>query len=92
LSYHGSEIPYVFDTHDDWLPMEEADRRLTSAMLAYWTNFARTGDPNGAGLPPWPAYDAANSRIQELGSVIGPLAAPDKALCDRIAVEIYPGW
>jgi para-nitrobenzyl esterase len=92
LSYHGAEIPYVFDTHDDWLPTDEIDRGLTSAMLGYWTNFARTGNPNGADLPPWPAFDAAHSRIQELGSFIGPRDAPDKALCDRIAGDIYPGW
>jgi para-nitrobenzyl esterase len=34
----------------------EGDRRISDAMAAYWTNFAKNGDPNGAGLPPWPAF------------------------------------
>lgn len=92
LAYHGAEIPYVFDTHDSWLTSDAADTDLTTAMLAYWSNFARTGDPNGAGLAPWPVFESANAHVQELGTRIGVIAAPDKALCDRLAAEVYPGW
>jgi para-nitrobenzyl esterase len=35
----------------------DQDWALTDTMIGYWTNFARTGDPNGPGLPLWPAYD-----------------------------------
>jgi para-nitrobenzyl esterase len=92
LAYHGAEIPYVFDTHDQWLTGDDADRRLTVALTRYWSNFARTGDPNGAGLVPWPEFVDVGARVQELGSRIGALAAPDRALCEQISGTIYPGW
>jgi para-nitrobenzyl esterase len=43
-------------------------------MMSYWTNFAKTGDPNGPGLPVWPRYDNRDSLIH-LDSTI--TAAPD---------------
>ncbi|MEM8936290.1 MAG: carboxylesterase family protein [Pseudomonadota bacterium] len=81
LAYHGAEIPYVFDTADDWLPADDIDPRLTEAMVRYWTNFARIGDPNGAGLPYWAQYNAEEGAIMELGDDIGPAANAPKTIC-----------
>lgn len=53
-AFHSSELWYTFGTLDrSWRPMTEADHRLSDTMLDYWTNFMKTGDPNGAGLPLW---------------------------------------
>jgi para-nitrobenzyl esterase len=92
LAYHGAEIPYVFDSHDSWFSGDETDAGLTTAMVAYWSNFARTGDPNGAGLQQWPAFNSKDARAMELGSRIAPIAAPDGTLCDQAAGSLYPGW
>ena len=56
--FHSDDIEYVFGTLDSrkgiaWRP---EDRAMSDQMMRYWTNFARTGNPSGAGLTPWPAY------------------------------------
>jgi para-nitrobenzyl esterase len=59
---HAGDIEYVFGTLDALkaVPWEESDRRLSDLMMTYWTNFARTGDPSGPGLPAWPRYTGAD--------------------------------
>jgi len=88
-AYHGAEVPYVFDTHDAWLPSDAADRRLTETMMRYWTNFARSGDPNATGLPPWPGYDPVDAQAMVLGEEPAAQAAPDHALCLELASALY---
>lgn len=61
-AFHGSEIPYVFGTFDRttsrWPRVWETprERSLSDAMIGYWTSFARTGQPEAAEAPVWPAY------------------------------------
>lgn len=91
LAYHGAEIPYVFDTHDAWLPTTAADRQLTTTMMRYWLNFARSGNPNGGELPQWPRFTGSSAQMQELDVVVGPKAAPDHAMCVEVRDQLYPG-
>lgn len=75
-AFHSDDIEYVFGTLDErpgavWRP---EDRALSSAMMDYWTNFARTGNPNGDGLPQWPRFDTTHE-ILHLANPI--TAGPD---------------
>ena len=56
-AYHGAEIPYVFNTHDAWLPTDAIDHNLTRRMMGYWQSFAATGDPNHDDAPAWPRWN-----------------------------------
>jgi para-nitrobenzyl esterase len=60
---HSFELPYVFGNllSEGVLggAYTASDRALSDAMVGYWTNFAKAGDPNGPGLPAWPAFDSA---------------------------------
>ncbi|HUR41064.1 MAG TPA: carboxylesterase family protein [Verrucomicrobiae bacterium] len=65
--FHAAELPYVFGTFDGtppaWpkIPETAAERKLSDAMLDYWTSFARSGKPQTGNAPDWPAYgEAAN--------------------------------
>ena len=63
-AYHASEIQYLFPRPVPLLDPGQAE--LSTAMQKYWTNFAKTGNPNGAGLPTWPAYNAGSNEAQSL--------------------------
>ena len=45
-AYHGAELPYVFDTHDAWMPTNTVDLQVTDALVDYWIAFMTTGSPN----------------------------------------------
>lgn len=67
-AFHAAEIGYVFGNLDLFgaVPTDD-DRAFSDLMATIWTQFARTGNPNGEGLPEWPAYARENEAYMELG-------------------------
>jgi para-nitrobenzyl esterase len=58
---HASEIPFIFGTLPVWQQMRkynESDQQYAPQMQEYWTNFAKTGNPNAGKLVKWPKFDA----------------------------------
>jgi para-nitrobenzyl esterase len=73
-AHHAAELGYVFNNPGgiggpavEW---DEIDRQLGDAMIRYWVQFAKTGDPNADGLPQWPRFDAATESYLEFGDQI----------------------
>ena len=72
---HASELSHVFGTYQQGVigvgppaRATDADTRLSDVMQRYWTNFAKTGDPNGPGLPKWPKFDAKSRGYVEFAT------------------------
>jgi len=67
---HGSEVSFVFNTLSArWGAPAEAtpqEKELAKTMSSYWTNFAKTGNPNGQGLPNWPLYNNQNQDMLDV--------------------------
>ena len=73
---HASEIPFIFGTLPVWQNMRkynESDQQYAPQMQEYWTNFAKTGDPNGGKLVKWPKFDAAARAYMDFTDA-GPVA------------------
>ena len=73
-AFHTSEVPYVLNT----LPMSSRpftakDHQIAATLSSYWANFAATGNPNGKGLPPWPAVSPDARRTMEVGDDFRPV-------------------
>lgn len=78
-AYHGSEINYVFNNlYATDKPWTDEDRKIADIMSSYWAHYAATGNPNGQGLPHWPAFDPRAPQVMELGDHFGPIAVADE--------------
>jgi para-nitrobenzyl esterase len=62
LAAHSTELQYIFRTAVT--PLNFSQQGLSDQMIKYWKNFAATGNPNGAGLPAWPAYSTSGDQFQ----------------------------
>lgn len=94
-AYHGSEIPYVFNSLDRLdKPWTAEDRHIADVMSSYWANIIKKGDPNAPGLPEWPAYSAQVPQVMELGDNFRPIpvSSPERADFWKRFYATQPAW
>ena len=96
---HGSEIAYVFRTlgapgtviGGPATPPRPQDTAMSDLISTYWTNFAKTGDPNGAGLPAWPVFSTKDQRVMVFDDT-KPGARPVPNIDQIKALDGYYAW
>jgi para-nitrobenzyl esterase len=85
---HGSEVSYVFNNLSgrDGAPVDPNDQEVARIMHSYWVNFAKTGDPNGNGLPLWPVFTIQKKEVLDIQADGKPVGKTDprKARLDVI--------
>lgn len=86
-SGHGSDVPYAFQTLANAKP---EDLKLSDMISSYWVNFAKSGDPNGPGLPQWPAFSEQDQRSMVFDA--NPGARPTPHLEKLKAFDQYMSW
>jgi len=90
---HGSDVPYAFQTLGGPGPQrdpKEEDLRLSDMISSYWVNFAKTGDPNGPGLPEWPAFTPDDQKAMVFDAEPGARPVPN---LDKLkAYDAYIAW
>ncbi len=86
---HNTELPYVFNDLNAFIDFDtlslrrdlnftSEDEKMAQTMHAYWLQFAKTGNPNGPGLPNWPQYSQQTDVLMNFTNA-GPVAQPDSS-------------
>jgi para-nitrobenzyl esterase len=88
---HGAEMQYVFGNFDPRQGAPSAaDVALSEHMMTYWVNFAKTGNPNGTGLPNWPAFNQNTQQVLYLDTTIAAKPLPNSAQLQ--VLDDYFSW
>jgi para-nitrobenzyl esterase len=77
---HGADVPYAFQRLNPNSPQTtKADLELSDAVSTYWVNFAKRGDPNGEGVPNWPAFSDKNPQVMYFNQkpYVGPVPSAE---------------
>ncbi len=99
---HAVEIPYVFNnlrpprvfpdaSSPDLASASASERALAERVSSYWVNFARRGDPNGNGLPRWPAFGDVSAAPLVIGEINETPDPQRLAIYDKMYARILAG-
>ncbi len=84
------DLDYVFGYLDEAKGYDKTDLALSQSIMKYWTNFAKTKNPNAPDLPYWPVYNRATDKNINFGDVISVnenLSVQSCDLIDKVMTE-----
>lgn len=86
---HGAELPYVFGLLNHWkTTVPENDLKLQNIVMSYWMNFAKSLDPNGAGLPVWKPFSVSDGSVMVLDQNVG--MQPNPRAAQLAFLQVHP--
>lgn len=85
---HAADLSYVFGMH--WGEPSKIDEALSDMMMAYWVNFAKTGNPNAKGMPYWPQFDAEKATVMHFKDGAHLIPVPNRKQIDLM--DEYYRW
>jgi para-nitrobenzyl esterase len=97
-AFHTSELFFLFGNFNDgqqpgggvvYTP-SQADLTFSQSLMGYWTRFAATGNPNGAGAVAWPPYDPLTDSMLQLDDTFAPINGYDDPQCDYLSTLPQP--
>ena len=93
-AYHGAELPYVFDTHDAWLPTSDVDLKITAALVDYWLAFVTTGRPDELAPPTKRTGTPIDEKGEAGGGIRDGVEGSEPSVAGREApVKVFwPAW
>lgn len=90
-AFHTGEVPYAYNNLKFvYRPWTDIDHKLAGVMSSYWTNFIKTGNPNGKDLPEWKPYNINEKAIMVLGDTQQSQTMPDAKRLDVLYSIMNP--
>jgi para-nitrobenzyl esterase len=88
---HGSDVPYAFQTLGGRQgESKPEDTKLSEMISSYWVNFAKSGNPNGPGIPPWPAFAENDQKVMVFDATSSARPVPN---LDKLKTfDAYLSW
>jgi para-nitrobenzyl esterase len=88
---HGADVAYVFEhLNPKNSQTAKADLDISEAISTYWVNFAKHGDPNGDGVPAWPAFSESNPQVMYFNQT--PHSGPVPSVDSLKVLDEYFAW